>query len=476
MLTKVRNNKIISKIDGFFQGRLYPVVVALVVFAVHCLGLDSVGFLLLSAAMAFINVCCGNTRPMVATALFIVMCVSMQNSPGYGIGGESDYYGRTSTIVVIAVCAAMILISSFFRIAADGKIKELFRRKSLSVGILAFVVACALGGIFTKYYRIDNLVMALTMFGGLLFAYAYWSVTVEKRDDNFLYISRVCVLVALEVVAQIGFLYLKKFDFGDPLNDAWKGNIIVGWGVSNSVGELVAFMLPFSFYIMYKEERGFWYFFVVVVSMVGIYFTLSRCALLFSVPIAIAGSIVNCVAGKNKKQNRVMVLISLLVLFVIIVVLAKTGAAQKLLRFFLDAKFKDRGRFAIWDEMFGYFKEYPVFGSGFSAYMIAHGKISAFHGMAHNTLVQVVSSTGVVGSLAYVYHRFETVKLFVKNPSVDKCFMAAAILCFLCMSLFDSIFFYANFTVFYTAILTIVEKGNPSSDESTQAGEVKANE
>ncbi|MFR6640324.1 MAG: hypothetical protein ACLUSP_02405 [Christensenellales bacterium] len=82
MLTKVRNNKIISKIDGFFQGRLYPVVVALVVFAVHCLGLDSVGFLLLSAAMAFINVCCGNTRPMVATALFIVMCVSMQNSPG----------------------------------------------------------------------------------------------------------------------------------------------------------------------------------------------------------------------------------------------------------------------------------------------------------------------------------------------------------------------------------------------------------
>ena len=111
MLTKVRNNKIISKIDGFFQGRLYPVVVALVVFAVHCLGLDSVGFLLLSAAMAFINVCCGNTRPMVATALFIVMCVSMQHSPGYGFGGESDYYGRTSTIVVIAVCAAMILIS-----------------------------------------------------------------------------------------------------------------------------------------------------------------------------------------------------------------------------------------------------------------------------------------------------------------------------------------------------------------------------
>ena len=79
----------------------------------------------------------------------------------------------------------MILISSIFRIAADGKIKELFRRKSLSVGILAFVVACALGGIFTKYYRIDNLVMALTMFGGLLFAYAYWSVTVENATITF---------------------------------------------------------------------------------------------------------------------------------------------------------------------------------------------------------------------------------------------------------------------------------------------------
>lgn len=179
-------------------------------FAVHCLGLDSAGFLLLSAAIAYINLFCKDTRPMMTTALFIVMCVSMQNSPGYGTGGESDYYGRTSTIIVIAICACLILFSSLFRVIADGKVKELFRRKSLSIGMLAFVAACALGGIFTKYYRIDNLLVALTMFGGMLFAYSYWSATTEKRDDDLIYLSRVCVLVALEVVAQIAFLYLKN--------------------------------------------------------------------------------------------------------------------------------------------------------------------------------------------------------------------------------------------------------------------------
>lgn len=476
MLTKVRNNRVISKIDEFFQGRLYPIAVAAVVFAVHCLGLDSAGFLLLSAAIAYINLFCKDTRPMMTTALFIVMCVSMQNSPGYGTGGESDYYGRTSTIIVIAICACLILFSSLFRVIADGKVKELFRRKSLSIGMLAFVAACALGGIFTKYYRIDNLLVALTMFGGMLFAYSYWSATTEKRDDDLIYLSRVCVLVALEVVAQIAFLYLKKFDFGDPLNDAWKGDIIVGWGVSNSVGELVAFMLPFSFYLMYKQERGYLYFFVVVLSMVAIYFTLSRCALLFSVPIVIAGSIVNCAIGVNKKHNRVFVLITLLALFVVIVVLATTGAAQKLLQFFLEAKLNDRGRFSIWKEMLDYFTESPVFGAGFSAFMINHGKISAFHGMAHNTVIQVISSTGIVGILAFGYHRFETVKLFVRKPSVDKLFMAAAILEFLCMSLFDSIFFYANFTVFYTAILTIVEKQNVSAIGEIKPLVVKPNE
>ena len=126
--------------------------------------------------------------------------------------------------------------------------------------------------------------------------------------------------------------------------------------------------------------------------------------------------------------------------------------------------------------MLDYFTESPVFGAGFSAFMINHGKISAFHGMAHNTVIQVISSTGIVGILAFGYHRFETVKLFVRKPSVDKLFMAAAILEFLCMSLFDSIFFYANFTVFYTAILTIVEKQNVSAIGEIKPLVVKTNE
>lgn len=463
MLAQVRNNAIISKINGFFDGRLYPVAVAVFVFIVHCLGLDAAGFLTLSAAIAFVNVFGKDTRPMMTTALFIVMCVSMQNTPGYGYGSESDYYSRPSTVAIIAVCAVLILGSAIFRIIADGKVKELFRRRALSIGVLAFVAAIALGGAFTEYYRVGNLLVALTMFGGMLFAYAFWSVTTERRDDNFVYLSRVCVLVALEAIAQIAFLYAVKFDFGDSLNGSWKGELVVGWSVSNSIGELIGFMLPFSFYLMYKQKGGFWYFFVVIASMIAIYFTLSRCALLFSLPLLVIGSVVNCAGGANKKQTRILVFVTLAALCVAIIALTESGTAYKLMQFFLETKLNDRGRFEIWSEMFGYFKEFPLLGTGFSRYMLAYGKITPFHGMAHNTIVQVISSTGVVGTLAYAFHRYETVKLFVKKPSVDKCFMGAAVLAFLLMSLLDSIFFYANFTVFYTAILTIVEKENEAA-------------
>ena len=71
--------------------------------------------------------------------------------------------------------------------------------------------------------------------------------------------------------------------------------------------------------------------------------------------------------------------------------------------------------------------------------------------MSHNTLFQLLSSMGAVGTLAYGYYRAMTLAPFIKKFSFDKAMLALPILLTLGASLLDNFIFY-----FYTAFLYII--------------------
>lgn len=81
-----------------------------------------------------------------------------------------------------------------------------------------------------------------------------------------------------------------------------------------------------------------------------------------------------------------------------------------------------------------------------------------FHNFAHNTIVQILSSAGIVGLLGYIIHRIQTVKLFVSKPTINRLYLVLGVVAYVVMGLIDTITFFASFVVVYTIFLVCIEK------------------
>ncbi len=464
MTEKITQNKIISKINTFIEGYGFPFAVAGVAFISHCFALDGVGFMLLALAVAYINICCNTTRPIIPVALMAATAASA--------GGEYRT-GVSAFIVVALVISAILVVGSILtRITVQKKWREIFKLRSLTIGFVAFAVALLLAGVFSSYFTLDSLIISLTMVATGIVIYSYMSVTIEKKEDNLLYFARCTAITIVQIVMQLGVHYLLNYEYGMALDDGWKGGIVLGWGISNPIGEYIAFLFPMVMYLMYKEKHGWIYYVVAIIALVGVYFTLSRCALLISLPVFGIGVIVNCIKSQNRKLYWIITGVLVVGAILVCALSLTVERLQNLIAFFAQAKLSDRGRFDLWKKFLNLFSDGPIFGTGFSAYQIISGKASVFDCLAHNTIVQIISSTGVVGTVCYIFHRFETIKLFAKSENKSNFIYALCIICYIVMGMLDPVTFYANFAVVYTIMLALAEK----TDEKSEKAEVKSDE
>ena len=62
--------------------------------------------------------------------------------------------------------------------------------------------------------------------------------------------------------------------------------MLLGWGVSNTIGATLFVAMPFVFYLMYTEDKHAWYYFTAVTLMlIAQVFTYARASLLFTLPL-----------------------------------------------------------------------------------------------------------------------------------------------------------------------------------------------
>ena len=82
--------------------------------------------------------------------------------------------------------------------------------------------------------------------------------------------------------------------------------------------------------------------------------------------------------------------------------------------------------------------------------------------MCHNTILQLLSSCGIVGLIAYLIHRTQTVISFFRKITLQRSFIALTILSILVISLFDNHIFNIFPTIIYGALTAIFEKSEKS--------------
>ena len=129
---------------------------------------------------------------------------------------------------------------------------------------------------------------------------------------------------------------------------------------------------------------------------------------------------------------------------VAVIIIAFWNKIYSLLGDYFDRGFSDNGRYLLWREALKNFLADPVFGGGFYGFDVDDTLLYSFGPLAkqaHNTVLQLLSATGVVGFLAYVYYRYSTLKIMFRRPDLKKTFMAISIAVLLFGSLLDNFVF-----------------------------------
>ena len=415
---------------------------------------------------------CADLSPIMPLFLLCYVTPSPSNNPGRSEDGL--FYG-TSGMIVLCL-AAVVVIALVLRITFDDRIgwRQFFEKpRMLLGGMLVLGAVYLLSGIGSKGYIEDaqrNIVFALIQFASVFLLYYIFSVTVDWESfdvDSFAWAGLVPGFV---VIAELVWIYLT--------GDIWlegavnRDAIYTGWGTYNNMGAIIVFAIPFAFYLAQKRKHNAIYLILAAILFVGALLSCSRGGILFAVIVTLLSYVYTLIKTENKKEFGITSAL-LATLFAVAVIAFREKAMLIFERVpsiadFVDGEvvFNSESRFRIYEAAFERFLRNPILGQGFYCRDFAFDEFSTverfssfFPPRMHNTVIQILATCGAVGIIAYLYHRLQTVSLFVKRRSVGKAYIAIYMLALLGMSLLDCHFFNVGPTLFYSMALAVVEFG-----------------
>ncbi|MBO5294125.1 MAG: O-antigen ligase family protein [Clostridia bacterium] len=437
----------------FYLGAYYPIFSALLILLGHATGAEVpfAAILLLSMVPAFFL--CNDIRFAVLPLLCLIFTVSAKDYKPHDTGFDERYLNApvliTAGIVLAIVFASLVIFA--VRNAAQ---RNPFPKNGSLFGLLAFSLALLLNGLFSSNYILKNLlfgaIIALTLLG------VYWLFASYLRFDSHStdYLMYCLVIAALLIAAELILAYFTtvRFENGEIV----KGSVVLGWGVWTTIGGMLAFLMPACFYFAASHRHGWIGFVLGLFVYFCILLSQSRGALLFGSLVLALCLLYLCIRGKNRKQNRIFT--AILAFGAIAFCLLFSEKIFSLVGNFLSYGFGDNGRFDMWKIGFGHFCDHPIFGSGFyDSYTTSEWERTFDSYLYHNTAVQLFGSMGLVGVALYAYHRFCTVRLVLRHPTVGKTFFAICIFSLLICSLLDVLLFKIYPSLFYSMMLVFMD-------------------
>jgi hypothetical protein len=387
----------------------------------------------------------------------------------------------------IVICGVIAATALFARLLADGSIQyALKKRKMLTLGFVAMLVACAFNGMFNPEYEISNLIWGVICGGVMLLFYFCTVGMLRNSTDPIPYACRAMVCTAYVALAQIAvvawrlheqdkfFIYNKEGD----ITFINRGELVLGWGLPTMIALVFVLGIPAAMYLAKNSKLGALHFGSALIFVAGAVVINTRSALVMGMVALIACCVICCINGKNRISCRICTAaLALGGAVALIYVGAKWGKFDGIVDKILDImRFDDLegGRGSIWENAVDDFKRFPIFGIG-----LADGGFDAdstlnnvFCNMYHNIGFQFIAGMGIVGALAFVLHLIQIGKLFFVKFSLDKFLLLLIPLMIIGTSLVDNFFFYPNFQIFYGVFIALAEMLSEGSNMTQKKSEI----
>ena len=388
---------------------------------------------------------------------------SLSNNPGL----ENDsIFSPTSFSGIMLWCLLVLLaVSLIYRLVTDpdfGGKKFLQKRRTLLPGMLVLGITYAISGVTSgqwSEYGLRNLLFSFIQLVAVAGLYCLLSGAVKWEQVPREYLGWTAICVGYVLVAEVLNIYVSRgvIESGSIIRD----RINTGWGHYNSIGALLVIVIPLTFLLTGKRYSGFAYLSAMLFYVI-LLFTCSRGSIFTGTGIFVASYILSLVYSRNARRQ-----VWAHILLLAVLVFGVVAFWDKLLLLFDELKrvgFESPGREEIYEEGIKQFLKFPVFGGSFYpvdywpyAWATADVFSTLFPPRWHNTVIQLLATGGVVCLAAYLFHRFQTIKLFLKNCTTEKLIAGMSVLGLVITSMVDCHFFNVGPVLTYSAVLAFVE-------------------
>lgn len=368
------------------------------------------------------------------------------------------------------VLSLVAIFAGAFYFFFKNRLYRNFNLKTDSL-LLPVIILCAaflLNGVFSGQWTPMGFLFSLAqtvVYGFIFMLFRYGFTEEEKNTDIMKYFSYISALMAGVIIIQLAVLFVTSDNiFVDGAIN--KEGVVLGWGIWNLIGACLAMLIPMHFYGAMTSKHSWAYFLVATLTWLAAVLTMSRNALIFATLAYAVCVIIACFKGNYKKVYRIILAIGVLGAAALVVVF--WSKIQALLGDYFARGFDSNGRYELWGIAWKNFLDYPVFGIGFYGFESVHqlesgsfAHMGPMPTMAHNTLFELLSATGIVGTLAYGYYRVKSIVPVFKKPSLMKTMLAISIATTLLGSLLDNFAFNIYPMYFSMATLALLHRPTP---------------
>ncbi len=454
----------IKRINEFLYSNWFIVFLAGMTLVAYFFAIELYVYAIVAAIAIFISLFGRDYLPYLPAFIFCYIAPNPKNNAGQT---SENIFSLQNGGIVILVMAALIILFFLFRLSIDKEInfKMLFSEKrGLTWGFIILFFGYILGGIGSKYFA--QYAGKNFLFGSLEFlsaALPYFLLTglVRWKKVDKRYFSYIGVAIGLVIGLELVYCYFSNGVITNGEIDNMK--IFTGWGTSNNIGVLLVMSLPFAFYFIYQGEKVYLY--TVAAILLGVFsvLTCSRATIACAGGVYLLCCMFVLIKSKNKKAKYVTIGgVICLTLVVLLVSFTRFDGIGEAFKIGIDLN----GRFELYEWGIDVFKEDPIFGGTFYAmdeylkdipekYWNRSGGLMP--GRWHNTILQMLASCGIVGLATYAFHRYQTIRLFLKKLTAEKVFIGLSVGVLLLLSMIECHFFNIGPTLVYSCALAFVE-------------------
>lgn len=420
----------------------------------------------------YVGLFADDLSPIMPLFVFCYVTPSINNNPG--MSDKGLFYGSSGVYLVCIVSVAVLTLLLRIAFDKDFGLHRLFTTKrTFLYSIFALGATYFLSGILHPQYpeyAKGNLLFAFIQFASIFLLYFILSASVKWDQFNLDYFAWAGLMMGFVVSAEVICIYLTNNVIID--GSIFRDRIYSGWGCYNNIGAIISMSIPFAFYFAARKKRSSIFLLVACLLLAMVGFSASRGSLVGAMIAFLICFIYTDFHGNYKKEYRITAM-TLLCLVSAVALIFPYQIAEVFDQIPNIAHIEngtlvtnDSGRIEIYKNGWKVFLKNPILGQSFYPIeyeLYSFSQMTEFNSFFpprwHNTVIQMLASCGIVGMLAYSYHRIDTFVMYFKKRTLTNAYILFFIITLGIMSLLDCHFFNVGPVLFYSIALAVMEFG-----------------